>query len=786
MKNSTANKYWNILEFDKVIDEVKKEVRLDYNIDILDNIVLFEDIDEIKDSMNRVDEASKLILRFCAFPLSFKGDIDYILTKTKKHGVMSIEELLEIGKFLDTIKNIRIYNDNLSNALIDHPYFDEMASSLVYFKDLNLRIKETVSPFGEIYDSASPMLKDIRKRILETEKGIQTKLQEIISKNSSKLTQAVVSIRNDRYVIPVKNDFKNTIKGIVHDQSSSGETFFIEPQIICDLNNRLNQLRDDEKKEIYEILKSISTSVSSINEELSNDLSIIINLDMIFAKGSYANKINASKVNVNCEGIVDLVSCRHPLLKVENVVSNNISLGKDYKGIIITGPNTGGKTVLLKTIGLLALMVKAGMLLPCNEESTMMIFDCVFADIGDEQSIDQNLSTFSSHLKNVIDILNNVTENSLVVLDELGSGTDPVEGSSLAIAIFDELISKKCLVVATSHYSELKVHAFNREDIINASVEFDINTLRPTYKLLLGVPGQSNALNISRILGLDANIIKRAKEYSSQNSDDLDISLKKLIRQTQEMDKKLRLINMKKAELNRKLALADEKLEEINNEKNVVLKKAEEEAKKIIEKTNKKIESILEELENMKLREVKLHEISDIKHKIKEVKKDANVEETYVVKNEDIKVGDTVFIQNYGCNGIILKELKNDKFSVQMGNATITVDKSSLRKSNNSTQLTKKEYSSNKTTNIVPLKNVKMSLDLRGERYEDAAILIDKYLDDAIYAGYKQVSIIHGFGTGVIRELVQKTLRNNKNVDSFRYGGNGEGGLGATIVTFKS
>lgn len=779
------NKYWNILEFDKVIDEVKGEVRLDYNKDLLDNIVLYEDIDEIRDCLEKVDEASKLILRMQKFPLYFNSDINYILDKTKKFGVVTVEELLEVGKFLDSIKNIMIYEESLSNALIPHPYFLEKVNLLVYFKELNLRIKEIASPFGEILDSASPLLKDIRKRIVDTEKNIQLKLQEIVSKNSSKLSQTVVSIRNDRYVIPVKNDFKNAIKGITHDQSSSGETVFIEPQIICELNNKLNQLREDEKKEIYEILRKVSLEIGSYYEDLVKNLKIIIELDMIFGKASYANKINASKVNVNLEGVVDLISCHHPLLKVDNIVSNNIAIGKDYKGIIITGPNTGGKTVLLKTIGLLSLMVKAGLLLPCNEESTIMIFDNVFADIGDEQSISQNLSTFSSHMKNVIEIMQNVTKNSLVVLDELGSGTDPVEGASLAIAIFDELIQKECLVIATSHYSELKVHAFNREDIINASVEFDIKTLRPTYKLLLGVPGQSNALNISRILGLPENILKKAREYSSQNSDDVDISLKKLIRQTQEMDKKLKAINMKKAELNRKLIEAEERLEEINEERNKTLKIAEAEAKAIIEKTNKRIESILSELESMKLREVKLHELSNIKHEIKEVKKEANIEETFVIKDEEINVNDLVFVQSYGCNGTVLKVLKNDKYSIQIGNATITIDKNNLKKLINNNQ-NKTLVSSKKANITLPKKSVKMSLDLRGMRYEDAHIEIDKYLDDALYAGLNQVSIIHGFGTGVIRELVQKTLKNNKNVESFRYGGNGEGGQGVTVVTFKS
>lgn len=776
------NKYWTILEFDKIIEELKKKVRLDYNKNFLDNVVLFEDIDEIKECLEEVDEASKLIERMNQFPLYFNSDILYILDKTNKHGVLSVEELLEVGKLLDSVKNIFIYDESLSNALIDHSYFTKSIQNLVYLKSLNLRIKEIVNPFGEILDDASPLLKDIRKRIRDTEKGIQSKLQEIISKNASKLTQTVVSIRNDRYVIPVKNDYKNTIKGIVHDQSSSGETVFIEPQIICELNNRLNNLYEDEKSEIYEILRQISLQISENYYELKEDVDIIIKLDLTFGKASYGLDIKGNKVNINENGYVDLISCYHPLLKVKNIVSNNVSIGKDYQGIIITGPNTGGKTVLLKTIGLLSLMVKLGLLLPCSEESSICIFDCVYADIGDEQSIDQNLSTFSSHLKNVIEIMNNVTKNSLVLLDELGSGTDPAEGSSLAIAIFDELISKKCLVISTSHYSELKVHAFNRENIINASVEFDIKTLKPTYKLLLGIPGQSNALYISKILGLPEEVIQRAREYTYQNSSDLDISLKKLIRQTQDMDKKLKQMNQKKADLNAKLIEADKKLEEIYEEKNKILKAAEEEAKKIVSNTNQKIEDILEELNNMKLREVKLHEISNIKHEYKQIKENANIEEVFIQKNEDLKIGDAVFVQTYNCSGIIIKELKNNKFSVQMGNATISIDKANLKKVN---KVNNEIVKPKKANNFVAPKTVKMSLDLRGERYEDAAVLLDKYLDDAIYAGYKQVSIIHGFGTGVIRELVQKTLRTNKNVESFRYGGAGEGGQGATIVNFK-
>ena len=319
------NKYWTILEFDKIIEELKKKVRLDYNKNFLDNVVLYEDIEEIRKCLEEVDEASKLIERMNQFPLYFNSDILYILDKTSKHGVLSVEELLEVGKLLDSVKNIFIYDESLSNALIDHPYFTKTIENLVYLKQLNLRIKEIVNPFGEILDDASPLLKDIRKRIRDTEKGIQSKLQEIISKNSSKLTQSIVSIRNDRYVIPVKNDYKNTIKGIVHDQSSSGETVFIEPQIICELNNRLNNLYEDEKKEIYEILREISIQISEHYYELKEDVDIIVKLDLTFGKASYGLDIKGNKVNINEKGYVDLISCYHPLLKVKNIVSNNVS-----------------------------------------------------------------------------------------------------------------------------------------------------------------------------------------------------------------------------------------------------------------------------------------------------------------------------------------------------------------------------------------------------------------------------------------------------------------------------
>lgn len=776
------NKYYQILELNKVIDLIKEDTVLDCNKDYLDQQILFENIDDIRLALEETDEATKLILRYQRFPLYFNSPIDYYLSKLSKNATIVVEELLEFAKFLDTIKNIEIYHEQLINAQINCQYFENNIANLVYTKELNLKIKNIISPYGEIKDDASLLLKDIRKRIKDNEKNIQNKLQEIISKNITKLTQNIVSIRNDRYVIPVKHDYKNAIKGIIHDQSASGETVFIEPQIICELNNNINQLHEDEKKEIHRILKEISQDILNNSETLLVDYEIIKHLDLIFSKASYALRINASKPKVNNKGIVDLINCHHPLLKVDNIVSNNISIGKDYQGIIITGPNTGGKTVLLKTLGLLSLMVKMGLLIPCDEESDIMIFDNVFADIGDEQSIDQNLSTFSSHLKNVISIMDNITNNSLVLLDELGSGTDPVEGSSLAIAIFDFLLSKKCLVIATSHYSELKVHAYKTNNIINASVEFNVETLKPTYKLLIGIPGQSNALKISKMLGLSNEIINKAQSYVSENTNETNIVIEKLIKQSHEMDKKLSMIDQKNHELKNKLIEADKVLEETYANKNFILNKAEEEAKNIIAKSSSKIDEILKELNEMKLKEVKLHEIAEIKHEIKELKESIHVEEEFVEKDEEIKEKSYVYVEGYNCFGQVIKINKNDKYDVQIGNVKITVNKSALK-------LSKKQNCDKITTKssvvVQVKKNVKMSLDLRGERYEDALIKLEKYIDDAIYAGLQQVSIIHGFGTGVLREMVQNYLKTNKNVESYRYGGNNEGGQGATIVTLK-
>lgn len=775
------NKTYTILELDKIIELLKKNIILDKNLANLNNIHLEDNLEKIDYALSETLEASKIIQRLGRFPLFFRSDIGLYLSKANKSGILTELEILEIGKFLDTIRDCFLFLEELKDYDIEHFYFNSSVQELEYLKNLNLKIKSIMTPYGEIKDDASSELSNIRKVMKNLENNIQKKLQEILQKNSSKLTQTTVSIRNDRYVIPVKNDFKNSIKGIIHDQSSSGETVFIEPQVILELNNTLNQTKEAEKREIVRILKEVSLLVSNEYNSLISSYNTILHLDIVFAKAALAISMNATKPIINNKGIVDLINCRHPLLNVENVVSNNIAIGKDYQGIIITGPNTGGKTVLLKTLGLLALMTKFGLLIPCDENSQMMIFDNVYADIGDEQSIDQNLSTFSSHLKNIINIINNVTDNSLVLLDELGSGTDPAEGSSLAIAIIDYLLEKNCLIMTTSHYSELKVYGFNSEKVINASVEFDINTLQPTYKLLIGVPGQSHALNISKILGLKPEIIERAKGYSFEKNDNLDKVLSKLINQTHELDTKLKQNNQKLAEYNELINQLDREIAQTIEQRDNILKNAQKKADDLIKNSLKEADELVDKLQEMHTKEIKLHEITEAKYKIKQIK-ETNVLPEEESKDEDFEINEQVYVQNYQNYGIILKENKNNVFDVQIGNATVKVNKKHLKKTKNQKVLSRPPQTPR------PLsvnKSVSMKLDLRGKRYEEAKILLEKYIDDCLLAGLSQVTIIHGYGTGAIRNLVQDFVKQSRYIESYRYGEAGEGGFGATVVNIK-
>ena len=779
------NKNYQMLELNKIIDKIIEYVDLDKSIDILEHIQAYDDIDTINRVLDEVNEALILVNRMGKYQTYFRTDISYHLSKIHKNGSISAVELSQISCFLDTIRDVFLYFDKLEDNKIESIHLNKRLENLFYPKDLNLKIRNIVTPYGEVKDDASPNLRNIRKSIKDSEKNVQSKIQEIASKNSSKLTQNVITMRNDRYVLPVKSDYKNQIKGIIHDESASGETVYIEPLVICELNNKISRLYEDEKREIEYILKNISLEIDIYYDSLSLSYDELVYLDICFAKAKYAKTINAFRPKVNLDGILELYDCYHPLLNVSKIVKNDIVLGKDYQGIIITGPNTGGKTVLLKTLGLLSLMVKFGILIPANENSNVMIFESVYSDIGDEQSINQNLSTFSSHMTNVINIVNNVNCNSLVLLDELGSGTDPVEGSSLAIAIFDYLISKKCLLVSTSHYSELKIHAYNSNDIINASVEFDEVSLKPTYKLLIGVPGMSNAINISENLGLKEEILNAARNNVYKKDDNLNNVLDKMIKQSHLLDERIKEVDKSKEELNNKILEQEKIIKENLDIRNEIIIKANEEKEKIINKSKKEIEELIEELENLKSKNVKVHEIAEMKHKLRELDKNELSLINEEIK-EEIEVGNRVHINSYNTTGVITKVLKNDMFEVNAGIMTLKVKKDDLKLLKITNEQKQYDLRNKQERNINIKKSVSAKLDLRGLRYEEAKEQIEKYLDDAIYASLQSVTIIHGFGTGTIRKLVHNILNSSPYVLEYRYGGEKEGGLGATVVTLKS
>ena len=779
------NKYLKMLELDKIIDDVKKEVDLKVSIDRINDLRLMDDLDEIKISLAEVNEASLIYTKMHKYQSYFSDDISMSFSKIHKMGLITPLELAQIGNFLDTIRDLVLYFKHLDDNKIEYEYLKTHVNNIVYLKDLNLHIREIVTPYGEIKEDASPTLRSIYKSISDIEHNIQSKIQELLNKNASKLTSLNISFRNDRFVLPVKNEYKNQIKGIIHDESSSGETVFIEPMQIVEMNNKITSLKEDALREIDRIIKHISLEIDSYYDVLLLDYEELINLDIIFAKAKYAIKIDARMPKVNDEGIVELYNCFHPLLNVEKIVKNNVIIGKEYKGIIITGPNTGGKTVLLKTLGLLSLMVKCGLLITASDESNINIFDNVFSDIGDEQSINQNLSTFSSHMKNVIDIIDNVTENSLVLLDELGSGTDPVEGSSLAIAIFDYLIDKKCLLVSTSHYSELKLHAFENDNIINASVEFDPNTLKPTYKLLIGVPGMSNAINVCTSLGLKQEILDEATNYVYKKNDNISNILDKMVKQSNLLDKKIKEVEEEKILLNDKILEKEQEIQKLLNDKNKIINDANKEKEKIIQNSMDEINNLIDELKNLKNSNIKGHEIADIKHRINQLNKD-NLEEDVYNENLKLEVGAYVYIKSYKTYGTVNKILK-DKCDVNIGSISMKIDNDDLvvTKKTDNLNDAKSNIKKNNDTKIEIKQGISYKLDLRGMRYDEAKDKIEKYLDDCIYFNMPSCTIIHGYGTGTMRKLVQDLIKNNKNVESSRYGGEKEGGSGATVVIFK-
>lgn len=782
------NKYFKTLELDKIIIKLTEFASTTYGRELCEKVSPSFEIEEIKERLSETDEATKMILQFGTPAFSSIHDIRTAIKRAEINSVLSPEELLNIADTLRGSKALKKYYSQCEENL---PILSEIFENLYSNPSIEDSIYHAIDTVDHISDRASSELFKIRTQIKSEESKIQEKLNSIIRGNSySKyLQENIVTLRNDRYVIPVKQEFRSNVPGLVHDSSSTGSTLFIEPLAIVEANNKIHELYIQEKIEIEKILTELSQKITEISTELNYLVKCLAKLDFYFAKAKFAIDMNGFMPKLNQNGYVNLKSAKHPLIEKDKVVPIDVYLGKDFKTLIITGPNTGGKTVTLKTIGLLTLMTYSGLFIPCLESSEIAVFDKVFVDIGDEQSIEQSLSTFSSHMTNIIKITRNVNANSLVLVDELGSGTDPIEGSALAIATLEYLYKKGACTVASTHYSELKTYALTTKGVKNASCEFNVETLNPTYKLIIGLPGKSNAFAISEKLGLTKEILDNAKNFitnEQQNFEDVISELQKdkqkIAYEKEESARQLKEIT----ELKKELAQSKEKLEIY---KTKIIENARAEATDILlsaEETAK--ESIREIKEAKKAKDLDVaKKLDNARSKIKKqlsktYKTSTSDEDNY--KPFDIIVGMTVYIPSFDQEASVLSlPDKDGNVFIQAG---IMKSKINVRKLKPiKTEKTTVNNVKISVSSAIKAREISTEISLRHMHVEEALYELDKYINDALIANLTTIRIVHGKGEGILRKAVHEYLKNNPHVKSYRLGNYGEGDLGVTIAELK-
>ncbi|KIL46265.1 endonuclease MutS2 [Jeotgalibacillus campisalis] len=781
----------NTLEFTKIKQLVKEYAASELGTKRINKMEPSTSFEEVVQLQDETDEAATVLRIKGGMPLGGIFDIRPHVKRTQIGGSLSPFELVKIASTIRASKTIRNFIEKLiDDEEISLPILENKKEAMAVLTHLEHLIYDAIDENGEILDSASADLRSIRQKIRSSESRIREKLESTIrSKNAqTMLSDAIITIRNDRYVIPVKQEYRGHYGGIVHDQSSSGQTVFVEPEAIVNFNNQLREQRLKEQEEIERILLELSLAVSAEAYDLLLTTDVLGDIDFMFSKAKYGRSIKATKPEVNDRGIIHLNKARHPLLPMEEAVANDIFLGEDFTAIVITGPNTGGKTVTLKTIGLCTLMAQAGLPLPVLDGSKIAVFESVWADIGDEQSIEQSLSTFSSHMVNIVKILQQADSGSLVLFDELGAGTDPQEGAALAISILDEVHSKGSRVVATTHYPELKAYGYNRDGVVNASVEFDVNTLSPTYRLLIGVPGRSNAFDISKRLGLGEHVIAHAKTFVGTDSKAVESMIASLetSRKSAEQDYEDAHDYLKDAQnLHKDM---QKQMSEFWDKRDDMYEKARQKANSLVEQAKREAEEVLSDLRKLRLEknaDVKEHELIDARKRLEEAapSPSAKNKKTAAKKPSSrvLEPGDEVQVLTFGQRGILLDKISEKEWSVQIGILKMKVEEKDL-------EFKKAE----KKAEPKPLATVKgkeyhvgLELDLRGERFENALMKVDKYIDDALLAGYPRVSIIHGKGTGALRSGVQEKLKSHRSVKKVRLGESGEGGSGVTVVEFK-
>jgi len=777
-----------VLEFEKIKDRLRDKASSSLGKALVDALEPSTDFEEIKGWLDETSEMNSMILAAGSFPIGPYIDMSVYLKRAAIGSFLYPGELLEVSDTLRTARRVKQHIRKSNTPDVRYPLFDVYGEQLSQFRDIENRINSSIIGENELADQASPTLASIRRQVDKKNQAIRSKLNNIITSDTMQkyLQDSLVTIRDDRFVVPVRSEHKSHLKGIVHDRSSSGNTLYIEPMAVVELNNDLKELRLKEKAEIEKILTEMTAEVFEHEEAIKINQEVLKQIDFAVAKGRLSVDMKGMAPALINERRIRLRNARHPFIDPKEVVPSNVWLGDDFTTLLITGPNTGGKTVTLKTVGLLVLMTQAGLHIPVDHGTEMSVFSNVFADIGDEQSIEQSLSTFSSHMTNIVSILNEVDDHSLVLFDELGAGTDPTEGAALAMAILNRLYSKRIRTLATTHYSELKHFAFTKPGVENACVEFDVSTLSPTYKLLIGVPGKSNAFEISKKLGLADEVIDSARALVDNDSIEFEDILSSI--ETSRKD----------AETERdeaiKLRLDAEKLknqlqnkkEHIESKQDKLMAKAKEEANSILKKAKQEADEIIRELRGLKTQSSKEQNkrIEEMRKKLKDNINSTNSSLNQVEVSSDeipknLKVGEPVYVINLDQKGEVasLPDNKGD-LTVRVGIMKMKMNIKQVRRTNaekKKTFASSKSFKSRSTS-------ISTSIDLRGSNYEDAIYELDRYLDDVAMSGLDQVTIIHGVGTGVLKSKLKGYFNKHPHISNFREGEYGEGGAGVTIV----
>lgn len=785
-----------VLEFNKIIEKVAGNAESELGKEMVRSIKPSTDIREVQYLQDETDEALKLLIKKGRPPLYGIQDISSEIKIAEIGGTLNPGDLLKVSDSLRVTRGLKSYlKEARDEGITDYPILQELIDSLRVFREIEDEINNAIIGEDEVSDNASPALRSIRRQIINKNEALRSKLNSIISspKYAKYLQDSIVTMREGRYVVPIKAENKRFFQGIVHDQSSSGATLFIEPMAVVELNNELRELEIKEREEIERILRELTSLVADKAEYIRHNIKTLQRIDYMFAKGKYALEINGIKPIMNSQGYINIKKGRHPLLDPRNVVPIDVYIGREFNTLVITGPNTGGKTVTLKTVGLLTIMAQSGLHIPAEFNSEIGIFDQVFADIGDEQSIEQSLSTFSAHMTNIVSILEEISPNSLALFDELGAGTDPTEGAALAMAILDHLLNMNIRTIATTHYSQLKTYALTTEGVKNASVEFDVETLSPTYRLLIGIPGKSNAFEISRRLGLQSYIIDYAKTLVSKENVEFEDVLKAIDKDRRIIEENRQEAERLKQELNRLKEELETEKEKTRSSREKIITQAREEARRILRSAKEESESIIKELRDIsnEIEKDKLQRIQEIQENMRrnldEVESKLSGDILNVKANKeikDLKIGETVEVLSLKQTGTVL-ELPDEEGNVlvQIGIMKVKVHKSTLKRAEEADE--EKVKTRTKKMIISKSSHVKNEIDLRGKTLDEALLELDKYIDDVYLAGLKEAYIIHGKGTGVLREGIKSYLKGHKHIKGYRTGNYNEGGTGVTVIELK-